>query len=82
MIVEMNEKVDDYEDVEEGQVILIPNDYCRRLVIAIDKNEMVPLSMKVFDDAGLYEHLEYSNLKVNPQFKDEEFSEEFEEYGF
>ncbi len=82
MIVEINEEIDDFDDVEEGQVILITNDYCKRLRIAIEKDRLIPLSMKVFDDKGLYEQLEYSNVEVNPVFKPEEFTEEQEGYGF
>lgn len=82
MIVEINEDVDGYKDIEDGQVIRIPNDYCLKLIIAIDKERYVPISIKVFDEKSLYEQFEYRNVKVNPNFKEEEFSADNPEYGF
>lgn len=82
MIVEINKDIEDYEDVFAGQLISIPFDYSSKLVIAIDKERLIPISLKVYDDKGLYEQLEYSNVKVNPDFKAEEFTEDFKDYDF
>ena len=35
-ILELNPSIDNYNDVEEGQEIVIPNDYCSKLIIAVD----------------------------------------------
>ncbi|UII31133.1 DUF1571 domain-containing protein [Fulvivirga ulvae] len=82
MILEANKSIEDYYDVSEGQVITIPNDYSPKMLLVIDKQIMVPLVMKVYDDKGLYEHYEFSDIKINPVIKDSEFSEDYPEYGF
>jgi outer membrane lipoprotein-sorting protein len=38
--------------------------------------------MEVYDDEGLYEKYEFNNLVIDPQFEAEEFSSDFEDYGF
>ena len=82
MILEKNKKMDDYFDVVEGDVILIPNDYCPKMELLIDKQNMIPLSIKVFDDQGLYESFKYTNVVLNPKFSDLEFTKDNEPYGF
>lgn len=82
MIVEVNKDVDDYRDVFPGQLISIPYDYSPRLIIAIDKERLIPISLKVYDDKGLYEQLEYMNVTLNPNFSKLDFSEENPNYGF
>jgi len=82
MILEKNEAVDDYDDINSGQIIEIPNDYSPKMIIYIDKQRMIPLVMKIYDDQGLYEQYEYINVVVNPFLKPEEFTKEYEGYGF
>ena len=82
MILEKNEKVDNYYDVDQGQVIKIPNDYAKKMTIYIDKQNMIPVVIKIYDDLGLYEQYEYSKIEINPVFGSDEFSEDYEEYGF
>ena len=82
MILEINEEVDDYDDVTAGQIITIPNDYSPRMILFIDQELMVPLVMKVYDDKGLYEHYEYSEITIDPEIKKEEFTAEYAAYGF
>ena len=82
MILERNPSINDYEDVKLGQVIELPNDYSNKLELYVDKVRMVPLIMKVYDDKGLYEYYEYSNVKLNPVFSAEDFNKQNAAYGF
>jgi len=82
MILKRNEAVDDYDDVNSGQIIEIPNDYSPKMIIYIDKQRMIPLVMKIYDDLGLYEQYEYINVVVNPFLKPDEFTKGYEGYGF
>ncbi|WP_343858575.1 DUF1571 domain-containing protein [Fulvivirga kasyanovii] len=82
MILEVNEGLEGYHDVSKGQVITIPNDYSPQMSLVIDKQIMVPLAMKVYDDKGLYEYYEFSDVKINPEIDDAEFTEDYHEYGF
>ena len=82
MILEKNRKVKNYDDVSAGQVILIPNDYSPKLMLYIDKDELIPLRMDVYDDQGLYEKYQYSKVIIDPKLDASEFSQDYSEYGF
>ncbi|SMD33039.1 Protein of unknown function [Reichenbachiella faecimaris] len=82
MILEQNPKIKDYEDVENGQVIKIPNDYSPKLNLIIDAEQFIPLKMEVWDNQGLYEQYEYAEVVINPEFDSMEFREDFAGYGF
>lgn len=81
-ILEMNSNVDWYDDVSEGQVIKIPNDYSPKMTLIVEKERMIPLVMKIYDDKGLYEQYEYSNIKLNGEVKPGEFTKGYKGYNF
>ncbi len=81
-ILEYNDDVDDFDDVEAGQEIMISNDYSMRTLIAIDKKRMIPIQVKVYDEIGLFEQLDFRNVKLYPGFAEEEFTTDYEGYGF
>lgn len=83
MIVEKNPKFKDYFDlVKKGQIIKIPTWYCKSVVMFIDKQYMLPISMKILDDKGLFEEYNYHFLQVNPTFEANEFTKDYKDYGF
>ncbi|MFY9310140.1 MAG: DUF1571 domain-containing protein [Bacteroidia bacterium] len=82
MILEKNPTLDWYDDVKEGQVIQIPNVYAKTILLMIDKEHMLPISEKIFDDQGLFESYEYHQLKVNPVIAPEEFTKDYKDYNF
>ena len=53
MILERNPKAGGYYDVKAGQIISIPNAYAKLTLLLIDKETLLPLNNKVFDDKGL-----------------------------
>lgn len=75
-------KVSDYKDVKPGQVIKVPNAYAKYVLLYIDKQNFLPIGVRVFDDKGLYEQYDYSNLQLNPVFEETEFTKEYKEYDF
>ncbi len=82
LILEANPRYSYYNDIEEKDVIRIPNMYAQTLIVFIDKSLMVPISLKIYDDKGLFEAYEHLNLVVNPKFEPEEFTEDYKEYNF
>ncbi|MCU0429807.1 MAG: DUF1571 domain-containing protein [Cytophagaceae bacterium] len=80
-ILEEN-KLDSYTDVSKGQVLDITNDYASKMILYIDKSRQVPLVMKVYDDKGLYEQYEYTQVVLNPAFTEDDFSEDNDDYNF
>lgn len=81
-IIELNDDVDGYTDVDKDQVINVPNHYAKSMTLLIDKNTHLPLVIKVFDDEGLFEKYEYNSITLNPDFTPNEFSADFEKYNF
>jgi hypothetical protein len=82
ILVANRPKVDDYKDVKEGQVIKIPNAYAKYVLLYIDKENFLPIGVRVFDDKGLYEQYDYYNLQVNPKIDDAEFTKDYKDYNF
>lgn len=82
MILENNPDIDDYEDVTANQRIKIPNDYSPKMLLYIDKKELVPVKMDIYDNKGLYEQYHYSQIAVNPVLSSEEFSKDYKNYDF
>lgn len=82
MILEKNNLDQDYDEIEPGMTILIPNDYSPHMIIYMDKTNYLPVMMKIFDDQGLFELYEYFDVEVNLEFSEGEFSPDYEEYGF
>lgn len=81
MIMERN-KLSDFFAVKEGQVIQVPVDYAKKMILYLDKKRLIPLVLKVYDDQGLYEDYMYYGIQVNPVFSPEEFTSSFDGYGF
>jgi len=83
MILEKNPKFKDYFDLlKKGQVIKIPTWYCKSVVMYIDKQYFLPISLKIIDDKGLFEEYNYHSLIVNPTFEEGEFTKEYKDYKF
>ena len=82
MILQLNKEVNDYHDLSPGQVIRIPNDYSPKMILHIDQETMLPVTMKIFDEKGLYEQYEYKNVSINPVLQEKEFTSGYESYGF
>ena len=83
MILEKNTKFKDYFDIlKKGQVIKIPNSYCKSVVLYVDKFYFLPISVKVIDDKGLFEEYNYHFLQVNPKFEEGEFTRNYKDYKF
>jgi hypothetical protein len=82
MVLENNPKLDSYNDVKAGQIIKVPNAYAKLTLLLIDKEYLLPVNNKVFDDKGLYETYEYYDLQVNPVIAPEEFTKTYKGYHF
>jgi len=60
-----------------GSEITIPTSYAKKIELFIDKKNGLPFSQKVFDDKGLYEHYEFSELVVNRPVSEDRFNSDF-----
>lgn len=82
MILENNPKFDDYDDIDEGDILKVPNSYAKTVLLFVDQVHYMPVGIRVEDDKGLFEQYDYFSLEVNPKIKDEEFSRNYKEYNF
>ena len=81
-VMTRNKGIDDYDDVKVGQVINIPSDYSPKMVIYLDSHKLIPMMMKIYDDKGVFEMYEYSDVELNHEFKSDDFSIDNESYDF
>jgi outer membrane lipoprotein-sorting protein len=82
MVLENNPKLGSYNDVKAGDIIKVPNAYAKLTLLLIDKEYLLPVNNKIFDDKGLYETYEYHDLMVNPPIAPEEFTKTYKGYHF
>lgn len=83
LIIEKNPGVvKDFWSLKAGQKIKIPSSYAKKSTIYVDKSTLLPLVQIMSDEKGQFEKYEFHNLKLNPTFKANEFTEDFEGYKF
>ncbi len=82
LIMERNPDVGWYDDVEPGDVIKIPNAFAKKIRLTVCKKTNLPVVIEIYDDKGLFERLTYSNMTVDPPFKEDAFSDTNEDYHF
>jgi outer membrane lipoprotein-sorting protein len=65
-----------------GKNLKVPSSYAKKSVLYIDKQHFFPLYQELWDDKGVFEKYEYSNLKISPNFDVAEFTESGAGYSF
>jgi len=71
-----------YNDITLGDTIFIPNSYGEKFEIWIDLQSNLPIVQKVFVNNKLFEHYEFTNIIINPEFSIDEFDKSNAEYNF
>lgn len=71
-----------FGSIKTGKKLLIPVPYSNKAILYIDKKSSIPLSIKIYDENGLFESYDFSNVIINKPFKENEFSKSFKGYGF
>ena len=77
-----NKLYDNYGYLKEGSVIKVPNFYCKKAVFYVDEKTMLPISVSIYDDIGLFESYDFFNIELNKPIPAEEFKRDFNGYGF
>ena len=80
-LLELND-IKNFDNVKAGQTIKVMNSLCKKIEMYIDQENYLPLYQKLFDGEGLMATYEYTNLKINPTFKAEEYTEDYSGYDF
>ncbi len=68
--------------LKKGSILKVPNLYCQKAVLFIDDHLALPISLSLFDDKGLFESYEYSNIQINMPIASEEFTRNYSGYNF
>jgi len=77
-----NKLYDDYGYLKEGSMIKIPTFYCKKAVFYVDEKSMLPISVSIYDEIGLFETYDFFNLEINKPIPAAEFNRDFKGYGF
>lgn len=71
-----------YESVDEGQEISISNSFAQKVEVWLDTKTYLPLIQKIYMNNALYEQYEFKKVQLNISIPSEEFTAEYEGYGF
>jgi outer membrane lipoprotein-sorting protein len=82
MVRTKNKLYNDYGYLKVGSIIKIPSFYCKKGVFYIDEKTMLPISVSIFDEVGLFESYDYYEVELNKQIPDNEFKKDFKGYKF
>ncbi len=82
MLRAKNKMYNDYGYVKAGTTIKVPVFYCRKAVFYIDEKHMLPISVSVYDDEGLFESYDYFISELNVPIPDAEFRKNYKGYHF
>lgn len=77
-----NKLYDEYGYLKEGSVIKVPTFYCKKAIFHVDEKTMLPVSVAIYDEVGLFESYDFYNLEVNKPIPNSEFQKNFKGYGF
>lgn len=77
-----NDLLNDFGYLKKGSVIKVPSLYCQKAVLFIDDHLALPISLSLFDDKGLFESYDYSNVQINVPISEAEFSKDYSAYNF
>jgi hypothetical protein len=81
-ILSLNPQIDGYDGVKAGDVIKVPNAFSRKIVLYLDKTNLLPMVQNVYDEKGLFGRYEIHDFILNPVYSQDEFSSGFKGYGF
>jgi len=82
LLRDKNDLLNEFSFLKRGRILKVPNLYCKKAVIYIDEKMMLPVSISLYDDIGLFENYEYTNVQVNKPFAENEFLKQNKSYGF
>jgi len=82
LLRDKNNLLNDFGYLKKGSVLKVPNLYCKKAILFIDEKLMLPISLSLYDDSGLFESYDFSELQINKPFKEDDFVRENKNYGF
>lgn len=77
-----NNMLNNFGYLKKGEIIKVPNLFCKKAVIYVDDKMMLPVSAALFDDVGLFETYDFNNISLNKQFSELDFDRHNKAYHF
>lgn len=77
-----NKLYDEFGYLKTGSTILVPTMYCKKAFLYIDIHTFLPVSVNLYDDKGLLESYDYTEVKKNIVFSPHEFDKHFKNQKF
>jgi outer membrane lipoprotein-sorting protein len=82
MLRAKNGLFNDFGFIKEGTKLKIPDFYCKKAILYIDEKTMLPVSVSIYDEYGLFESYDYTQMAINVPIDPSEFTKDFKDYGF
>ena len=82
LIIEKNSNLSGFDSAKDGMVIQIPTSYAKSSTVYIDTKNYHTIYQELRDEKGVFERYGFNKLIINPTFKSDEFTEDFEGYNF
>jgi hypothetical protein len=77
-----NDLLNDFGYLKKGTRLLVPNLYCQKAILFIDEKLMLPVFVSLYDNMGLFESYDFTNIIINNPLKEEDFNKDNKEYRF
>lgn len=82
MVRTKNDLFNEFGYLKAGTKLLIPDLYCKKAIIFLEEKTLLPISVSIYDDVGIFESYEFSNIIVNKPFEENEFTKQYKDYHF
>ncbi len=81
-VIELNRGLKAGEVIPAGTEITLPTHYGKEMFIYVSTTHLLPVTLEIRDEQGVFERYDYLDLKVNPDLNEMAFSPDFSEYEF
>lgn len=81
-LIKERNKISYHRTIKKGTTLQVPNAYAKKVIVYIDKETYMPVVQMLYDERGLFEKFEYTNIRRSPNFSNTEFTTECTSYGF
>lgn len=77
-----NNMMNTFGYLKHGEVLKTPTLYCKKAIIYVDEKLMLPVSISLYDDVGLFESYDFHSIEINKHFSDIDFDKKNPQYNF
>jgi hypothetical protein len=77
-----NNLYSEFGTLKAGTKLKVPFYYCKKAVFYLDEKTLLPVNVSVFDDIGLLENYDFTDIILNKPIDPKEFTEDFKDYHF